>query len=134
MAPRGAASSRVETSATPPPNCTVPVVAFVAFRGAELLKRGVRSARHGSVCRVVIVVNGHEDGDVDRAIEELWAEALAAKGAAPPSCLRRTAAWPRRGNAIIESTPEAAYWLILNSTLRFAPAASMILVRTSPGH
>ena len=122
MAPRGAASSRVETSATPPPNCTVPVVAFAAFRGAELLKRGVRSARHGSVCRVVIVVNGHEDGDVDRAIEELWAEALAAKGAAPPLVLvvhaqnRGVAAsW----NAIIESTPEAAYWLILNSDVAF---------------
>ena len=115
------APTRRETIPPPDHNCTIPVVGFTAFRGPELLKRGVRSVRTRAVCRVVIVVNGHEDASVDAAVEELWAEGVADATTTQTVVvtLARNRGVSASWNEVIESTPNAEYWLICNSDVAF---------------
>ena len=81
----------------------------------------MRSVRTRAVCRVVIVVNGHEDESVDAAVEELWAEGVADATTTQTVVvtLARNRGVSASWNEVIESTPNAEYWLICNSDVAF---------------
>lgn len=91
----------------------VPVVGVPAFRGAALLRRGARSAAE-IACKLVIVQNGGDDAEVRAAVDELESE-LGAEVVRFPKNMGVAAAW----NAILKSSGDAPYFLVMNSDVAF---------------